>query len=241
MSATHNPPPPTWDTEDVALLTYIVQTRASLEPGSRGELDGIEIVDDEVALYHSSSWKRHSVSTRRPYVGDSDDDEEDYAEVGPQVIERPMLEDGVVDGRDDDVDDEDEGSDREGGPDADDIECEDLDDGDDGACVAPSCVADILIGLDLTEVKDYVYHAGTKLGKLQVSFGSTSISLRSYCSTHGDGCELWMSGMKDYFVRYGLVLSWLKDGPVQSRDAHMRASEQIRINLGIGPKTLRRA
>ena len=39
------------------MLTYIVQTRASLELGSRGELDGTEIVDDEVALYHSSSFK----------------------------------------------------------------------------------------------------------------------------------------------------------------------------------------
>ena len=221
------------------MLTYIVETRASLEPGPRGELDGIEIVDDEVALYHSSSWKRSNVSTRRPYVGDSDDDEEDHAEVGPQIIERPMLEDGVADGGNDDVHDEDDGSDREGGTDADDIECEDLDDGDDGECVAPTCVADILTGLGLTEHKDYVYHDETNLGKLQVSFG-TSMFLRSYCSTHGDGCELWMSGMKDYFVRYGIVLSWLKDGPAQSREAHMRESEQIRINLGIAPKRVRR-
>ena len=98
-----------------------------------------------------------------------------------------------------------------------------------------SPVDGILKSLELEDLGACVVYRGDPIGKLQVCAGSSGISLKAICKKH-PSCLLYITAKIDYFVRYGIVMSWLKDAATDDEATHKASAQRIKDGFGIKSK-----
>ena len=224
-----------WARQDCHLRIWLLPRTADWIGGA--------VITGEPELYHVVRWEARPTMTRQPFLGDDDinipPEGPEASPAGHGEHDPALL--ALADGQPEEVD---FGADDVGENVVNDSEDEDANEDDGLPSAEPDAPAlntvdGLLESMELVDQGDSILFRGTPCGKLHVLLGSTGkVTFKATCSAHSD-CAMWLTAGDAYFLRYGIVLRWLKEGLSVNAGEHLSMIDLIKDELGIvrrGPR-----